>query len=374
MKFATYFDALQALDSGVELHQIRLVEGALLAGRHVLLHNPDEPALYSFENISDYYDFLTNIQETGYSDEKLSFIENHGTIWKVHDFTGKDCRGALKDKTAGFLFFPAIRKNSSLAAFRELVAHLRAPEGCPWDREQTHQSLKPNLLEETYEVLDAIDGGVPAGLCEELGDLLLQIVLHAQISSETSEFSLDDVIQGIHAKITFRHPHVFKDLNVNGVKDVVHNWEILKSQERETNNVKKDSILDSIPRGMPALSLAQKYQERAARVGFDWPEITPVLDKVLEEIEELKSAETNDEKEAEIGDLFFALVNVARWYGFSAEDALRKMTLRFYQRFRRIEMEASSAGKKLTDLSLEEMDALWEQAKEDESTRAQNGQ
>ena len=374
MKFTHYMDALQALDLDEEIDQIRLADGSLLAGKHTLLHSPDEPALYYFKDLGIAYDLLVVLLEMGYPNDELTFLTDSDSSGKIDHFTGKASREFLKGKTEGFIYFPAVCKNSSLIAFRELVAHLRAPEGCPWDREQTHPSLKPNLLEETYEVLDAIDGGAPADLCEELGDLLLQIILHAQISSEAGQFSIDDVVQGIHTKITFRHPHVFKGLNVEGSKDVIRNWEVLKSQERENNHKKKDSILDSIPRGMPALSLAQKYQERAARVGFDWPEITPVLDKVIEEVGELKAAETKAEQEAELGDLFFALVNVARWYGFSAEDALRKMTLRFYNRFRQIEINASSAGKKLTDLSLEEMDALWEQAKENEAREARTGQ
>ncbi len=368
MEFEKYFNALKALNLQDNIRQIRLVDGDQLAGKHVLLHAPDEPALYGFMDLAKQALPLAQLLAGQYADATLTFAGLQGGAWQIEQFLGKNGHEALKGKEYGFIFFPIISENASLIAFRELIAHLRAPEGCPWDREQTHASLKPNLLEETYEVLDAIDDGVPAHLCEELGDLLLQIILHAQISSESAEFSINDVIQGIHAKITFRHPHVFKDLNVNGVKDVVHNWEVLKSQERENNKSQKESILDSIPRGLPALSLAQKYQERAARVGFDWPEITPVLDKVLEEIEELRAAHTKAEQEAEIGDLFFALVNVARWYGFSAEDALRQMTLRFYQRFRQIEIKTASAGKKLTDLSLEEMDVLWEQAKQDESS------
>ncbi len=374
MDYSQYLNALRALDSKEEIHQIRLVDGEMLAGKHSLLHSPDEPALYYFRDLAKSSNLLEDLLAQTYPNDELTFIQENDSSWKIDHFTGTTSREFLKKRSEGFIYFPAVCANSSLIAFRELVAHLRAPEGCPWDREQTHQSLKPNLLEETYEVLDAIDGGAPADLCEELGDLLLQIVLHSRISAEAGQFSIDDVIQGIHAKITFRHPHVFKGLNVEGSQDVVRNWEVLKSQERENNHKKRDSILDSIPRAMPALSLAQKYQERAARVGFDWPEITPVLDKVIEEVGELKAAETKAEQEAEIGDLFFALVNVARWYGFSAEDALRKMTLRFYNRFRQIEIEASSAGKKLTDLSLEEMDALWEQAKQDEATEARNGQ
>jgi tetrapyrrole methylase family protein/MazG family protein len=367
MNFSDYLDVLKTLQLGAEIHQIHLMDGESLAGMHTLQHSSGEPALYRFTDLSLFYTLLCDLIEKRYTETQLVFIEKQDEHWQRFDFLGQDSRMALKDKKEGFIYFPAVRENSSLIAFQELVAHLRAPEGCPWDREQTHETLKTNLLEETYEVMDAIDSRLPAKLQEELGDLLLQIVLHAQISSETNDFYMEDIIQGIHSKITFRHPHVFKDVDVNGVKDVVHNWEILKSQERENNHTDKDGMLDSIPRGLPALTLAQKYQERAARVGFDWPEIEPVLDKVVEEVRELREAKNKTDQESELGDLFFALVNVGRWYGLNAEDALRKMTKRFYKRFRKIELEAVRTGRKITDLSLEEMDAFWELAKKDES-------
>lgn len=369
MDFAAYFEVLEVLAARLSISQLRLVDGETLAGKHILLHSTDEPTLYRFEDISAYIPLLKETLAGQYPEERLILLEKQNSNWIATDFKGNDCEKFLKDKTAGFIYFPSIKSNTSMTAFQELVAHLRAPDGCPWDREQTHQTLKTNLLEETYEVLDAIDSGNPEELQEELGDLLLQIVLHARIASESSGFSLDDVISGIHKKLTFRHPHVFEGLQVEGTEDVLHNWEILKSQERENNHTTKESILDSIPRDLPSLSLAQKYQERAARVGFDWPRIEPVLDKVMEEIGELKAARVMEEQEAELGDLLFALVNVIRWYGFDAESVLRKMTKRFYTRFKAIEVKAAAQGKKVTDLSLEEMDALWELAKKDESKK-----
>ncbi len=370
MNINAFSQALKTLKPAHELGSIQLLEGASLTGKHTLLHNSDSAALYHFSDLTGHLDLVCAWIEKYYAEALLTLLAGLEDTLEAREFTGKDCRVILDKLKDCLIYFPPKPGHTSLVAFRELIAHLRAPEGCPWDREQTHQTLKSNLLEETYEVLDAIEGGAPADLREELGDLLLQIVLHAQISAENGEFSLDDVIQGIHEKITFRHPHVFTDLDVNGVDDVLHNWEVLKSKERENNHKEKDSILESIPRALPSLLLAQNYQSRAARVGFDWPAVEPVLDKVVEEVAELREAKTRERQEAELGDLLFALVNVSRWYGFNAEDTLRKMTLRFYRRFSRIEQEAARTGRKLTDLSLEEMDNFWELAKQDESDDA----
>ena len=227
-------------------------------------------------------------------------------------------------------------------------------------------------------MIDAIDLGNPTALQEELGDLLLQVVLHAQIASEKNNFTIFDVIEGIHNKIVYRHPHVFQDWEVDGVKGVIHNWEILKAEEKANKDLiseKEDhSILESIPRNLPALSLAQKYQERAARVGFDWPEIEPVFNKVHEELGELRQAEGSDFIESELGDLLFAVVNLVRWYGFDAESILRQMSKRFLTRFQYIEKVTKNRGKKLTDLTLDEMNQLWEASKELETKSAQTGQ
>ncbi len=366
MDIKSFSKALEIIEKDQDINNIRLINGNLLKGKHALLHSVDEAALYGFEDLAIFLDMLSAWITLQYADTKLHWIEKSGKDWNVEEFLGGDIKEALKEKKTGFLYFPSQSNNTSLIVFRELVAHLRAPDGCPWDQKQTHQTLKTNLLEETYEVLDAIDAEIPADLQEELGDLLLQIVLHAQIATEAGEFDIADVIQGIHKKLTFRHPHVFENLEVNGVEHVVHNWEILKSQEREKKHIVKDSILDSIPRNLPALTLAQKYQERAVRVGFDWPEIDPVLDKVIEEIDEFRRATDETDKEAELGDLLFALVNVIRWSGLDAEGSLRKMTKRFYERFRKIEQEADAQGRKLSSLSLEEMDKYWDLAKDEE--------
>jgi len=198
----------------------------------------------------------------------------------------------LEEQAGGFeaIYLPPASRDSSLESFQEIIAHLRAPEdGCPWDKKQTHDSLRTYLLEETYEALDALDTHDLSGLQEELGDILLQILLHAQIATEKGEFTMGDVLSHIHRKIVYRHPHVFKDWVVNGEQDVVQNWEALKEQERlKKGNDQRKGMLDGVPHSYPALAQAQAIQDRAARVGFDWPDIAPVLDKVIEELNEVK--------------------------------------------------------------------------------------
>lgn len=281
--------------------------------------------------------------------------------WEIYTTKIKDIN---EIKKSSVVFLSPVLASSSLEAFEDLIAHLRSPEGCPWDREQTHLTLRSNLLEETYEVIQVLDENDITGLKEEMGDLLLQIVLHCQISNEAGEFNLSQVIQGIYAKIVHRHPHVFKGIKVSNSEGVIRNWEVLKSAEREENGKGEgQSILSGVPKAMPALSLAQEYQKRAARVGFDWPNFEPVLDKVYEELAELKGAETQSLKEDELGDLLFAVVNLARWLGVDAESGLRKMTGRFFRRFNFIEEKVHQQGRKLQDMKLAEMDVLWEEAK-----------
>jgi len=261
------------------------------------------------------------------------------------------------------LYLPPLGPATSFEAFQEVIAHLRAPDGCPWDREQTHQSLRSHLLEECYELLSALDDDDPEAMREELGDLLLQILLHAQIASEYGEFSMADVLRGIHTKIINRHPHVFGSVDLKDVGGVLENWERLKAAEREVNGKSAESLLDGVARALPALVQAEEYQKRAARVGFDWLEIQGVIDKVCEEMEELRLAPKGEQRSSEFGDLLFAVVNLARWYGIEAESALRQANARFRARFTQIEQAARALGRSLADLSLEEKDALWESAK-----------
>jgi tetrapyrrole methylase family protein / MazG family protein len=261
------------------------------------------------------------------------------------------------------LYLPPLGEGTSLEAFQEIVAHLRAPDGCPWDREQTHQTLRTHLLEETYEALAALDSGDPAKMAEEFGDVVLQIVLNAQIGTEEGEFGMADILKGIYDKIIRRHPHVFGDVQVDGVGGVLKNWEKLKEKERAGNGEKEKGLLDSIPLALPALNQAQEYQDRAARVGFDWPEIEGVLDKIAEEIQEVRDATNEAELEAELGDLFFALVNLSRWKKINAESALRGTNIRFKKRFSYVEHGAQKQGRKLSEMTIDEMEALWQEAK-----------
>ena len=263
------------------------------------------------------------------------------------------------------LYVPPIAHAGGLPALQETVARLRAPDGCPWDREQTHQSLRANLLEETYEVLVALDDEDEDKLCEELGDLLMQIAMHVQIATEEGEFRFADVIGQIDAKLRRRHPHVFGDLEVADSADVLRHWEAIKAGERAASSEEgiHRSRLEGVPEILPALTRAQALGERAARAGFDWPDLAGVLEKVSEEVAELRASLDADTRAGELGDLLFSLVNVARWLGVDAESALRGTCDRFVRRFAQMEQAAHAQGLDLADLALAEQDALWDKAK-----------
>ena len=248
---------------------------------------------------------------------------------------------------------------SKFDALVAIIARLRAPDGCPWDREQTHKSLRENLLSECYEVLEALDGGDAAKLGEELGDLLLQIVLHAQIAAEAGDFVIGDVIKGITTKIVHRHPHIFGSRKVRDAEEVMHNWEALKREERDEGA----SMLESVPKNMPALGYAYEVQRRVARVGFDWDDDEGVIEKLAEEVRELKEAGSKEEKASEYGDLIFTLVNIARREGVDAEAALREANRKFLRRFTRMEALCRQRGLSFDKLSFDEQNALWEEAK-----------
>jgi tetrapyrrole methylase family protein/MazG family protein len=246
----------------------------------------------------------------------------------------------------------------------KIVEKLRGPEGCPWDKEQTRESLKPFLIEELYELLDALDENNSEGIKEELGDMLFQIVLHCQLSKEQGFFDINDVIENITRKMIRRHPHVFGSKNFKTTKEVMTWWEEHKKKEGKS----KESVIEGIPKTLPALLKAQKIQHKASRVGFDWERIEDIFKKLDEEINEFKCAlgkKNQNEIEDELGDIFFVLVRISNFVGVNPEDALRKTTGKFIQRFRHIEMKASEQGKKLSDMTLEEMDVLWEEAKKD---------
>jgi MazG family protein len=245
---------------------------------------------------------------------------------------------------------------------------LRAPDGCPWDREQTHQSLRNHLLEEAYEVYDALEAGATPELAGELGDLLLQVVLHAQLAAEQGVFDMTDVWTAIATKIVRRHPHVFGESEARTASDVNRQWERIKQGERaaaaDRDGVDAPkSALDGISRSLPALAASQEMQERAANLGYDWPSIDGVLDKVREEVDELVEAEDDAHRAEELGDLLFVLVNVGRKTGIEVEAALRSANDKFRRRFRHVERSAAARGVALRDCSFEELDALWDAAK-----------
>jgi tetrapyrrole methylase family protein/MazG family protein len=246
----------------------------------------------------------------------------------------------------------------------ETVEKLRGPDGCPWDRQQTHESLKKYAIEETYEVVEAIESGDTGKIEDELGDMLLQVLLHAQIASESGQFDVADVCLRIREKLWRRHPHVFADTEISGVDDVLHNWEQIKRAEPGYEDRK--SALDGVPKSMPALMQATKLSKKAARTGFDWPDVHAIFGKLEEETHELKEAVACGDKahiRDEIGDALFTIVNIARHEDIDPEEALRSMLERFKTRFSRIEDHAQEAGRSIQDMSLDEMDAVWNEAK-----------
>jgi tetrapyrrole methylase family protein/MazG family protein len=261
------------------------------------------------------------------------------------------------------LFVPPLAADTSFEAFQEIVAHLRAPDGCPWDRKQTHESLRSHLISETYEVLSALDAKNNADICEEFGDLLLQIVLHAQIAAEAGEFGMPDVTHGIHTKIVRRHPHVFGDLDIHDVDGVLRNWESLKAKERATsgkntdNGEKPKGLLDGVPLALPALIQSQEYQERVERVGFPLAEMRAALGKVQAALSNLEANEVPIHAD-QIGDLLFEVVGLAAVIKVDAESALREANTRLRMRVSALEKQAHMEGRPLGDLAKERQGIL----------------
>ena len=253
-------------------------------------------------------------------------------------------------------------KISEFQTLVDIVETLRAPGGCPWDREQTHESLKRNLLEEAHEALEAIDGGDPSVLSEELGDLLVQIAFHADIAREAGGFDMSDVVERINRKLIRRHPHVFADETVSDAREVERNWERIKAEERAASGTRKSPV-DGIPASLPALAAAQLMQDRVARAGFEWDDVSGVLDKVAEEIEEFRHARTPDEQVHELGDILFVLVNLSRWVDAHAEDVLRQANSRFRARYLGMEQLAEERGLDFEALPLEGKEELWQEVK-----------
>ncbi len=346
------------------LDGLSIVDALDLAAAHHPSFPPDRPALvaqlYSTLVAADVKLTLMAVYPDEHPVRLIHAAGGPGQLVESMPLYAIDRSAAIGTMTS--LFVPALPEPSAFESFQETVARLRAPDGCPWDREQTPQSLRPHLLEEAYETLHALDEDDSGALREELGDLLLQIVLQAQIASETGNFDMGEVIRGINAKIIRRHPHVFGDVAVRGVEHVLQNWEALKAAERAENG-EDGGLLGGVPVGLPALAQAAEIQSRVARVGFDWPDVEGVMAKIAEELGEVLSARGQVEVAAELGDVLFAVVNYARWLHADPEAALRQANARFRRRFAAMEAAAASAGQPMAKMTLAEMDALWEAAK-----------
>lgn len=252
--------------------------------------------------------------------------------------------------------------NRQFTTLREIIAILRSPEGCPWDREQTHQSIRKHLIEEAYEVLETIDDDDPEAMCEEMGDLLMQVMLHAQIAEDDGDFTIDDIILGLNEKLIRRHPHVFGTKSASTGEEAVINWDQIKLEEKKKKGIDmaEKSLLDGIPRGLPSLMTAYELSKKASKVGFDWDQVKEVYAKIEEELEEVKEARTEEHVKEEIGDLLFAVANLARFLKLDPEEALALTNRKFKQRFQYIER---ALNKPMTEATLDEMEALWQEAK-----------
>lgn len=262
------------------------------------------------------------------------------------------------------------RRQEEFDAFVETIAALRAPDGCPWDREQTHESIAHNMIEEAFEAVDAIEAKDVAHMREELGDVLLQVVLQSQIAADAGEFTIADVCRDIDAKMIRRHPHVFGEQAAGDSAEVLDIWDAVKMQEKKRADAQapeRTGLLDGVPTSFPALMQAQKISRKAAAAGFEWESVEGVWEKLAEEIAEFKAAETADAAEDEFGDILFALVNVARWHHVDAEGALRRSCAKFRRRWAFIEGAAWARGRDVSELSPDEMEELWQQAKSREN-------
>ncbi len=268
------------------------------------------------------------------------------------------------------------KRDANIEKLVSLVEQLRGDNGCPWDKEQTRETLKPMLIEEAYEVLDALDTEDPVELKEELGDLLFQVVFHAQIAQERGEFDMAGVIDRSHEKMVRRHPHIFGDADLKTSEDVLKNWEDIKAAEKGIPSASRPeserSLLDGIPSKLPAMHRAYQMTAKASRVGFDWPRLEDILEKLREETSELLEARSGQDAEEiadEVGDLLFVAVNVARFLGIDPETALNRSNSKFYSRFRYVESAIKQQGRELKNATLAEMDALWDEAKKKETDR-----
>jgi tetrapyrrole methylase family protein/MazG family protein len=342
------------------LNGLQIMDALDVVTSHYPALNPDLPVLlaqvYSRSVASEVKLALMNL----YSDEHLTaLVDAAGTpaesiVWgPLYEIDHREVTPLTS------LYIVPCSATNSFEGFLETMARLRAPDGCPWDREQTHESLRSSLLEETYEVLAAIDAGDVDALREELGDLLLQVVFHAQIATEEDEFRVSDIIAGIDAKLKHRHPHVWGDVQVNGARDVTVNWEIIKRQEREKNGETQRSLLDGIPKTLPALAQCDAYLSRAARIGLDWSTTTEVVKSVERVVESLLQSQTTEDKAGTLGDVLLAIGVRARQLHINPEDALREANARFAQRLGYVERVARQQGVAVEAMPSAEKYRLW---------------
>ncbi|MCB0211186.1 MAG: nucleoside triphosphate pyrophosphohydrolase [Anaerolineae bacterium] len=363
----SYFEALVTSLNLTDVDNLQLTEAYAIAALYHPPLEPDRPAIV--KNIID-QPTAAQVKQTllnAYPNElSVTLVHNPGTDTETM-WTGPldEFDSQVQLSPPAFLYLPADTTHSGLSTFQQTIAHLRAPNGCPWDRKQTHQTLRPYLLEETYEALETIDADDPEALAEELGDVLLQIVLHTQIATETGEFKMGTLIDHINRKMLRRHPHVFGDVSVKHVDEVNANWETIKKAEKTAKGQvdADESALDGVPKALPALAEALAISKKAVRVGFEWPDVEGVLDKIQEEAREVAEATEPGHLEAEVGDLLFCIVNLARWQNIDPESALRATNTRFTRRFKQMEALAAADGKRLQDMTLPEMDTLWAKAK-----------
>lgn len=351
------------------LDGLQLVDGLAVAAMHHPPLNPDFPALlaqvYSRQVANDIKLTLMN----QYPDDfEVTLVHSAGASGVVERVPLYEIDRSEQINHLTSLYVPAAGARSSFESFQETIAHLRAPEGCPWDQEQTHETLRPHLIEEAYEVLDALNAGDTDALMDELGDLMLQIVLHTQIATEYGEFTMADVMRNVNAKMIRRHPHVWGDINVDDAENVVTNWDAIKQQEKAANG--KDngfvSVLDDVPASFTALMRAAKYAKRASKLGFDYPDLASVKAKIHEELDELDATETRADLEDEAGDLVFAVADLLRYLKIDAETALEAANAKFARRFRHVEQRVQESGKPMSEYTLDELDVFWREAKASE--------
>ncbi|WP_188456140.1 nucleoside triphosphate pyrophosphohydrolase [Virgibacillus oceani] len=304
------------------------------------------------------------------ADYPIMIVEAAGSVQeKVTKVPLEELDHSLEISNLTSVYVPPVNAsqlNHKFARLREVIAQLRGPNGCPWDRAQTHETLREYAVEEVYELIDAIDEQDDEGIVEELGDILLQVMLHSQIGEDNGYFMVDDVIKSITEKMIHRHPHVFSDTTVESVDDVYQNWNKLKQEEKGD---KRKSVLDGVPKSLSALARAAKLQHKAAKTGFQWDDVKDVWDKLAEELEEVKEAISDkeiDEIESELGDVLFVLANISRYYKINPEVALNRTNRKFISRFSYIEEKLDELGKDINEVPLEEMDYYWNQAKRNE--------